>query len=242
MSDISLEDAVNGTTTEPEVQEEVKAEPEVKAEEPTGETETSPPEVEAKTDEPDPVEGLKAGITAERHKRQEAEQQLEQYKAYLAQQQQGQQEKPDFWENPEKVLGSYAQNLQQQMQQMQTNLSVEMMKTVHQDYDDMESKFVEMAKANPALIAQMNQSGNPAKFAYDTAKAKTEVEQMSDPNYRDKLKAELRAEIEAENKEKLEAAIKNRSEIPGTLSNDRAAGANTQKTYAPPVLQDLIGN
>ena len=201
--------------------------------EPTGEEVAETP---AANVEPDPIEGLKAGISAERHKRQEAEQRARQLEAYIRQNQ----EKPDFWENPEGMMNDYARGMQAQMQQMQTNLSVEMMKTVHDDYDQMEAKFVEYAQANPALIAEMNQSGNPAKFAYDYAKTQTQIAGMKDPNYRENLKAELRAEIEAENKAKIDAEIQRRSQLPGTLSNERAAGGNTGAAYAPTSLESVL--
>ena len=209
--------------------------------EPTGEEVTSPPEVKA---ESDPIEGLKAGISAERQRRQEAEQErqaavqrAQQLEAYIKSNQQ----KPDFWENPEGTLSNYAASMQEQMRQMQTNLSAEMMRTVHQDYDQKESKFIEMAQQNPALIHEMNQSGNPAKFAYDYVSERERIAEMQDPNYREKLKAELRSEIEAELKQKVESDIQTRSTLPGTLSNERSAGGNTQGAYKAPDLESIIG-
>ena len=209
--------------------------------EPTGEEVTSPPEVKA---ESDPIEGLKAGISAERQRRQEAEQErqaavqrAQQLEAYIKSNQQ----KPDFWENPEGTLSNYAASMQEQMRQMQTNLSAEMMRTVHQDYDQKESKFIEMAQKNPALIHEMNQSGNPAKFAYDYVSERERIAEMQDPNYREKLKAELRSEIEAELKQKVENDIQTRSSLPGTLSNERSAGGNTQGAYKAPDLESIIG-
>ena len=218
----------------PEVQEPEQVEAVAEAEpEPTGEEETSTPEVEA---QPDPVAGLKAGITAERHKRQEAELRAKRLEQQVSQQQ----AKPDFWENPEGVLNGIAQGFQSQIQQVQTNMSVELMRTTHEDYDSMEASFIDMAQNNPALIQQMNQSGNPAKFAYDYAKAQHEINEMRDPSYKDKLRAEIRAELEAEHRKELEAEIQKRSTLPGTLSNDRAAGGNAAQPYSSPSLDSIL--
>jgi len=64
---------------------------------------------------------------------------------------------------------------------------------------------------------------------------------MQDPNYRDKLRAELRAEIEAEKNSEIEKKIRQASELPGSLANDRAAGGNTSVATASPDLEKLIG-
>lgn len=221
-----VEETVQETVQE-DVQETVEA-----TEEPTGEEETSPPEVETKSD---PIEGLKAGISAERQKRQEAEMRARQLEQQMTQTR----EKPDFWENPEAVLNGMAQGFQSQMQEMKTNMSVEFMRTTYDDYDEMEATFIDMAQQNPMLVQEMNKSGNPAKFAYDTAKAQKEISEMRDPSYKDKLRAEIKAELEAEYKASLETEIQKRSSLPGTLSNDRAAGGNIQQSWSQPSAESL---
>lgn len=196
----------------------------------TGETEaTSTPEVEN-----DQVSAFKQAAIDERHKRQQLEQQLNQLRQ--------QQEKPDFWENPDQALGAFAQSMQGQMRQMVINNSVEMMRMTHEDYDAKEESFIQMAQQNPALIAEMNNSANPAKFAYDYATTQAQIKEAQDPQYREKLKAEIRAELEAEQKQKLEAEIQKRSNLPGTLSNDRASGGNTVQPWSQPSANDLYGS
>lgn len=228
-----LDEVLNGedvdeTPEQQQVEDSIQASPdEVETEQPTGEKEVSPPDTGN-----DQIEAFKASMMDERRKRQELEEQLKSY-------QQQSQPKPDFWENPEGVLGDYAKRMQQQLYQTQVNLSTEMMRTMHDDYDEMESKFIELAQQNPALIAQMNQSGNPAKFAYTTAKAEVERQQFADPNYKEKLKAELRAEIEAEQRAKLEGEISKRASLPGTLSSERATGGKHSAGHDS--LSDLLG-
>ncbi len=206
----------------------------------TGEEVTATPVVETENKEPDQVTGLKAGIAAERQKRQDVEARLEQYEQQI-QQARANQEKTDFWDNPEQVLNNYARDMQARMQQMQTSMSVEMMRNAHPDYDQTETAFIERAKANPALITEMNQSGNPAKFAYEHEKTQQQIQEFSNPEeYKAKIRAEVMNEMEAEKKAGIETAIK--QQLPGTLSTERAAGGNTVQpipAYEP--LENLVG-
>ena len=243
----SLEDIINGNeaTEEPaeqQVEQPTEAEP-VQANaddstevETTGEKEASTPDADN-----DPVKGLQAGIVEERRKRQEAEKRIEQYEQYLRSQQQGQQpNKPDFWEAPEEYLSQYARSLQGQFQQNLTNLSVDMMRSTHDDYDEMEAKFTEMAEQNPALIQQLRQSGNPARFAYETAKSEVQRQQLSDPNYLEKMKAEWIAEYEASKKAQVEQEVQKRT-LPGSLSTERAAGGSSNRNTGHESLNEILG-
>ncbi len=245
MSD--LEAVLNGEPFQPqEVVQEPVQEPEQPTEqvaegdlgngvvdEPTGEQETSTPEVETK---PDPVEGFKATALAERQKRQAAEQQLR----HMQEEMQKQQPKPDFWENPEGILDQIQAGLQAQIHKTQTDMSVELMRTLHDDYNEKEAVFIDMAQKNPILIHQMNQSSNPAKYAYDYVTEQQRLAEMKDPGYKDKLRAEIRAELEAEFKAEMDAKIEQRSSLPGTLSKDRAAGGNKAAPYQSPALTSIL--
>jgi len=232
MSD--LEQALNGKVPEEVKPVETEVTTEVKAEseeaKPTVEEPASP------TEDNDQVAAFKAKAIDETRKRQELEQQV----AALQQQQAQPREKPDFWENPEEVISQVTQQFDSRLQQTTTAMSVEVMRSLHNDYDEMETLFIDQANENPALVMQMNQSGNPAKFAYDYAKGQRQVAEMQDPNYREKLKAELKAELEAEKASEIEKEIAKRSELPGSLANDRSVGGTTAAT-ARPELENLIG-
>ena len=78
------------------------------------------------------------------------------------------------------------------------SLSREMMLEKHEDYEELETVFMDMAKENPSLVTQMNASPNPAKFAYNQAKAHSETKKLSDPEYVQKMKEDMRKEILAE--------------------------------------------
>lgn len=68
----------------------------------------------------------------------------------------------------------------------------------HEDYEEMESVFVDMCKENPALQAELRNSVNPAKFAYNQAKTYTETKKLSDPDYIKNIREEIRKEVLAE--------------------------------------------
>jgi len=234
MSD--LEQALNGTVEEvEEVAPEAEAVVEAVAEEETEVAETTGEEVTAPPADNE-VAAFKAKAIDETRKRQELQQQLDAINS-----QREAQPKPDFWENPDEVISQITKDFDSRLQAQSTNLSVEMMRSLHTDYDEKETLFVDMAHQNPTLIMQMNQSGNPAKFAYDYVNSQQRLAEMQDPNYRDKLRAELRAEIEAEKNSEIEKKIRQASELPGSLANDRAAGGNTSVATASPDLEKLIG-
>ena len=234
MSD--LEQALNGTVEEvEEVAPEAEAVVEAVAEEETEVAETTGEEVTAPPADNE-VAAFKAKAIDETRKRQELQQQLDAINS-----QREAQPKPDFWENPDEVISQITKDFDSRLQAQSTNLSVEMMRSMHTDYDEKETLFVDMAHQNPTLIMQMNQSGNPAKFAYDHVNSQQRLAEMQDPNYRDKLRAELRAEIEAEKNSEIEKKILQASELPGSLANDRAAGGNTSVATASPDLEKLIG-
>lgn len=67
------------------------------------------------------------------------------------------------------------------------------------DYREKEEAFGEAVKANPALSAQLRRSANPAKFAYEQGKKYLALKEIGDDPvaYRERLRAELEAELKA---------------------------------------------
>ena len=206
----------------------------------TGEQETSTPEEESK---PDPIEGLKSGIAAERHKRQQTEEyarQLEQQLRQMQQPQQEQQEPQDFWDNPEGTINGLKQEFSSELQRTKIDMSTEFMKSMKPDYVEKETLFLQVAQNNPALVQQMLSSSNPAGYAYDYATKYQQMQELQNPEaYKEKLRAEIMQELEAEQKGKIEAEIQKRTSLPGSLSSERAAGGNTQQAYQSPKAEDL---
>lgn len=242
----TLEDVMNDevTTEEPaeqQAEETIQATADVSEEvtESTGDTveETqaaSPPEADN-----DPVKGLQAGIADERRKRQEAEARLQQLENHFRSQQQTPEQETTFWDDPDRALNGYAQQLQANTRKMMTDMSEELMRTTHDDYDETIGKFREMVGENPVLIQQMHQSANPAKFAYDAAKQRIQQEQYSDPKFMEKMKAQWLEEYKAEQAGKVEEKIQ--QSLPGTLSTERAAGGNSNRNKSHESLNEIIG-
>jgi hypothetical protein len=123
------------------------------------------------------------------------------------------------------------------------------------DYEAKEADFIEMARANPALVDQMRASANPAAFAYKTVSDFQQVQKLreiGDPvayaatlkeQMREQVRAELLAEQESEKKAATEAAI--RAKLPKSgFAEERSTGTAraTTKTYdGPTPLKSILG-
>lgn len=210
----SLDDLLNGDeaqVTEPEAegeQEQAEAEPEQseEAEQPetdkADEAEDSTPESKEKDKA---EEWTKAAVLDERRKRQELERKLAEFEKSKEEKP----ARPDLFADPDGALGHIEKSLREEMQQNLSNtrleISQELMRTVHEDYDELETEFVDMAKDNPVLLKELNESSNPARFAYETAKKAREAAELKDVDkIRARIEAEIRAEIEQKLKQELE--------------------------------------
>jgi len=171
------------------------------------------------------INGLKSGIAAERKKRQEVEKQI-----------------PDPVEEPE----AYSEHLKTEQSNSELNLRINLSRDVYADLKDdfveKESVFLGMVVDNegnvtdPLLLAKFQQSPNPAKFAYDTAAEKMLLEEVKAPNYREKLKEELTAEIKAELAKERKAV-----EVPD-LTTTAAKGGNSEAEAAPVTLSNVFAS
>lgn len=193
------------------------AEAKAEAEEPEeAKQEVEPPSTE------DAEAGLKAAIVAERRRRQEAERELKELRA---------KEAPDPHEDPE----GFEAHVKQTAWQERVENARELMMDVHPDYEEMEAVFMQMVRddkgnvVDTGLVAKMQSSKNPAKFAYEKAKEYREIEKYRDPAKRaaliseeveKALEAKLR-EIQAKKPEGVTA-----TELP-SLTGATAAGSNT---------------
>ncbi len=225
-----------------------------------GETETKTEAKEAKADdagakvetaetpaakEDESVVGLKKGISEERRKRQEAEKKAEELEARLAKAADPEFEKvPDPIDDPD----GYARHLENKsnLQALKTkiNLSRDILLDAKEDYPEKEKVFVELARANTHLIAQMNASPNPAKFAYQTASEHLETQKLRDPKYQDEIRAKIReeerAKLIAEQEEaKKTPAKKSALEVPN-ITKATAAGNNSDKVEKVDDLDDVL--
>ena len=142
--------------------------------------EGSPPEPADGQDNDDRVP--RAAMLDERAKRQELEREI----AELRTQQGGN------LGDPEPL------SVEQQVMQIKIGLARDLMMSQHDDYAEKESVFMQMTESNPVLVQQMLAANNPARFAYDMANKKAEMDQLSDIDaYKAKIREEVLAELKA---------------------------------------------
>jgi hypothetical protein len=138
--------------------------------------------------------------------------------------------------------------MQQQIVNERFNVSEMVLRSQHQDVDDMVAVFKEAAAKNPALVAQMHANQHPWKFAYEEGKRlKFASEIGNDPEaYRKKLEAEIRSKVEAElsgqTTTNQSAAAPAPPVIPASLAGARSAGARGNTFTGPTPLETLFPN
>lgn len=239
----STEEAEQTDTTGEEAStEEAQADTEQETEEKDDSTPES--KAEQKTeDEEGPESWTKAAVLDERRKRQALEAELQQLKQ--GQQPAPEEQKADWYGDPEKAAQTMQQQLSQQAFNTKLELSQDMMRGQFEDYDDLETEFVDLAKQDPRLIQEMQQAPNPARFAYETAKKAREYEAMKDvDSYKAKLRqqveAELRKELEAEQQQKAEKQQRKRDAIDPSLASSTSNGLKSDDYAGPTPLDNIL--
>lgn len=247
----SLDDVLSDNEPAAVEQEVITGEPEAQAEVEQEAAENLEQEVEAKAEEPkqdSPPESeveqewTKTMALDERRKRQEIERELEALRNQRAEAEKV--ETPDVFENQEAFVEHMRGEMQAELAKSRIETSQEIMRSIHQDYDAKEAAFIEMARENPLLIQEMNQSRNPAKFAYDTA-VKAEKLAMLDnvdeleARIRAEVEAKVRAEIEGESKQQAESLEQKRKSVPPSLTN--ASGKSGFDSDTEETLEDILG-
>ncbi len=127
-----------------------------------------------------------AALQDERRKRQELANRLdsmEQQAAIAA--------RPDPFEDPEGAAQFDRQENTETAFRLRCDMSQEMMRQTHADYDEVESIFMEVAEAHPALAVQLANHPFPAKFAYAQGAHFRELLQAGDPQARTALPESL---------------------------------------------------
>lgn len=217
------------------VEPEVEAEPAEPVEEAPKEEPTEPDTTGENVSTPETVETHEtqvplAALTAEREKRQIAEQRL-------AEQQPAEQKK-DFFEDPEGALNDQKQSIDASLINMKVDMSVEILKTVHADYTEVveDGTWNELVQNNPSLQGQAFKASNPAAFAYQQCQSHKLMKEIGDPKtYKDRIKAEALEEI------KVEAAAKAlRDNIPESLASATAATTKQPAWSGPESLEELF--
>ena len=194
----SLDEVFSDEPVEVEEQVEAVEETEVEAVEDTEEAveeEKVEETTSSKEEDIEKQDWTLAAVKDERRKRQELEKELES----LKQKQQEPKELPDVFDDQKAFVESIRSEFQQELGNAKLEVARSMMMEFHDDYEAMEAKFIDLAKENPTLRDQAMKEANPAKFAYQQAKKYEEYQKVQDVDaYKEQLRNEMRAEIEAE--------------------------------------------
>lgn len=213
---------------------ETKAEESAETKDEKGEQSDEKADDKIKAESPSAEElGLKAALAAERRRRQEAEGKLREKAAAKA---------PDPIEDPE----GYANHLRAEngRNEFKTKiaLSRDLMIDTREDFIEKEKVFMGLVAdeegniTDESLFRKFQNAPNPARFAYNHAKEHLEVQELKSPEYREKLKAEIRAELEAEGKVK---KPKSATEVPD-LTKATAAASNLTAVEELTELSDMF--
>ena len=228
--DSVLEGDVIGTGEDDPIIDDPQVEVEAKVEvEPEAEPEQKDDETTASKKAEVPL----AALLDEREKRQEAQRSY----AALQEQMSSKKEPTDPFEDFEGAFNEMADGLMQAVNSRFIDLTTDLERSLHNDYEEMESLFLKEAATDPSLIHKMQNSSNPAKFAYNHAKSKSELEEAGDL---DALKAKIRAELETEILGEASKDRDTRDSVPNSLSDARASGKSTGRAQAGPTPLDAL--
>jgi hypothetical protein len=233
----SLDEVFSDEPVEVEEQVEAVEETEVEAVEDTEEAveeEKVEETTSSKEEDIEKQDWTLAAVKDERRKRQELEKELES----LKQKQQEPKELPDVFDDQKAFVESIRSEFQQELGNAKLEVARSMMMEFHDDYEAMEAKFIDLAKENPTLRDQAMKEANPAKFAYQQAKKYEEYQKVQDVDaYKEQLRNEMRAEIEAEIKGTQQVKAKKASNLTPSLANARASDKEVHNSVT---LDDLF--
>jgi hypothetical protein len=189
---------------------------------------TADDETQTTDDQPKAKEkpsGFEAAYYAEKGRREKAELKLN--KDVPAD------EKNEFdWTNPTATIDKIKSDMRLESDVRFAEMSEAQCRGRNKDFQEKYDVFEKMAIANPALIQTIMSNPDPAQKAYDLATDKMFSEEVgADPaTYREKIEAEMRIKIEAENKTKNTAT----EEIAAGLPPSAASMVDKVPNSGPP--------
>lgn len=238
----SMDEVLSGKPAEPAApvaekpEAEAKPEAEQKPEKPRDEAgkfkkgDDEPPAGKPVTkDEPSNSEtGLKAGITAERKKRQEAERQLAQNRAEL-EALRNPKKAPDVLEDPEGYRRTVNEDIDAKLENQRVNMSAAMARKGHADFDEVMAEWPELMQADPTLYQRAVKQELPAEWAYQYIKRERFLKEVGDDpeNWRKAERERMRSELEPELKKQLESALPIHVVPPPSLASATSGGRVT---------------
>lgn len=236
----SLDEVLSGKT-ETEVktevtetpQVEVKTEVETKTDKPRdetgkfrkGEEVAATPTAKTKDTHEDSETGLKAGITAERKKRQEAERQAAEYRSKL-EALQNPKKAPDVLEDPEGYRRTVNEDVEAKLEDQRVNMSAAMARKAHADFDEVMAEWPELMQADPSIYKKAATQELPAEWAYQYVKRERFLKEVGeDPDaWRKAEREKFRAELEPELRKQLESVTPTHVIPPPSLASASSGG------------------
>lgn len=144
---------------------------------------------------------------------------------------------PSVWEDENAWGGALVgQAVQQATLNARLDMSEMMVRQANPDFEEYKAAFLEMAQANPALVQQALADPHPWQKAYNIAKNARQMQELGATSI-DELKAQLRAQIEAE----MAASKPAVPNIPPSLSTQRSVSGRTGPAWSgPKPLNELL--
>lgn len=228
-------------TTDETVEESSTTEQEEEKAEQTDEGEPEPEEKPQDDGFSEREKAFLAKANDEKSKRQELQKELDSLRAEPKEPE----KVPDPVEDPE----AYANYIESKnaASQFATRISVsqELMRQLHDDYDEKEALFTQLAKDDPTLVAGLNKATNPAKFAYDMAVKHERMSQYD--NFEDAVSAQVAKQVEtikeqlkAEFEKSYEAKLKEATSLPP--SGAKGSQGSDSTVPGEESLTDILGN
>ncbi|MCP4365419.1 MAG: hypothetical protein GY800_09005 [Planctomycetes bacterium] len=182
----------------------------------------------------DKINTLTFALQDEMNRKRTAQEELSKYKHPK------QQEEPkEFnWDDPNKAIDDKLAAQEAKFQDQIYNMSEANARRSYADYDEKYETFKGMIPQNKNLVEQMLKSGDPAEFLYHTAKNYSDTEEITkDPAaYKEKLKAEILAELKGEQAPAVEK--KQSPNLPPSGANFKGSGNPKEE----PIDDDPLGS
>jgi len=174
----------------------------------------------------------KKAMREEREKRQAAEARLRELQTPKT--------PVDPWADLPGYLNSRDQQAEERLFVERCNLTEEMARDRHKDFDEVREVFLEEAQKNPQLFAQLRQERNPAEFAYREGLRARELKDVNGDftAYKSKLEKDIEARLTAQ----FEAKYGKQPAVPTSLNSDSSPAVATEVYAGPPPLNKILRN
>jgi hypothetical protein len=193
-----------------------------------------------------------AALLDERRKRQHTERELQTLRAEIERLKgptpptSSTPETEDFWTAPEKALSATEKRaiaaanarIDEVTGHLAANFSERFARRQWPDYDAKRAAFAERLEADPVIKAEFNrhiaEGGDLGEFVYETGARLLEYAEQRDPQFREKVRAEERAKLEAEMR------ATTRPNVPQSLNGIPSAPVSTETWSGPPPLDAIL--